>query len=172
VKRLIQFSLGALWGLQAFGISRVGTARIGDEKLGFEASVPKDLTYQRKVDGGVQLAGLIFAPAGSALLNGAVPVERSVVQVLNFATEFEEFAKLTRAELGEVLGARGFAKQSSSNTCIDRYTKLIGTAETRFAVWGQGRGLALALRPARPTLKQAVDNMLDSIVLTEGSCQW
>lgn len=149
----------------AHGISRSGGGKMESFELGFEADIPAN--YPRVnpvVNRGLRLwSGVTYGtPTISA---------DSFVELREFESEFPELSTFGRTAVSDKFSDLTWTRIKHPAPCLEVFEKKTATVRSVVVLWGPGRGVVI-LSGRKPSSESAMDEIINSISLSPGSCQW
>lgn len=154
-----------IYSMWAHGISRSGGGKMESFELGFEADIPAN--YPRVnpvVNRGLRLwSGVTYGtPTISA---------DSFVELREFEIEFPELSTFDRPTVTDKFADLTWTRIKSPATCLEAFEKKTATVHSVVVLWGPGRGVVI-LSGRKPSSESAMNEIIGSISLSPGSCQW
>lgn len=151
----------------AEAISRVGGGKLESAPLGFVATAPSE--YPRDVpigDKNLRLWSNRFF-AGDPKSSG-----ESFIELRTYGDEFSNFTTLNRsATAGSFAKMTWVRSLSPADPCIDVYERTTADVSAFALVWGPGRGVII-LGGVSSYARSAIDEIVQSLHLKPGSCEW
>lgn len=159
------FALGFV-AISAHAISRSGGGKLESVDLGFEAKAPTVYTRPNSMtDAGLRLwSDTLFG------FSFEISAE-SFIELRNLQTEFPQLAQSDRVETGTAFSKIAWVRSAHSEACIDVYRRESKTVTATILVWGPGRGVVI-LGGVSVTAKTAIDEIVQTLRLSPGSCGW
>ena len=156
---------------QGYAIFRIGNAYMGSSDLGFTASVIQPFQFVKETadDGAVLGASAASTPSSGATI---------VIKPLDKVTP--RFNAMSREEFRAVFNSANYVRLSGpiptglgspKSACVEATVGRDGTHIIGVAHWGGGKGVVFA-GPGNSMVYQAITQMLTSIELDEGACEW